>query len=192
MLLAAAAALLRAESQIILYVRLKASPSTVDPALIVDVYGAQIAAKLYNGLVCFNDDLAPVPDLAQSWTVSADGLVYSFRLRKGARFFNSREVTARDFKYSFERVLNPKTRSPRTWVLSRIHGADVFMAGKSATVSGIEVRDPYVLQIRIDKPFAPFIKLLALTTAYVVPQEEVERWGSRLFLSWHGHGPVYS
>ena len=103
-----------------LYVRLKASPTTVDPALIVDVYGAQIAAKLYNGLVCFNDDLAPVPDLAESWTVSADGLVYSFRLRKGVRFFNNREVTARDFKYSFERVLNPQTRSPRTWVLSRI------------------------------------------------------------------------
>ncbi|MCX5898106.1 MAG: ABC transporter substrate-binding protein, partial [Proteobacteria bacterium] len=140
--------------------RLKASPTTVDPALIVDVYGAQIAAKLYNGLVCFNDDLAPAPDIAQSWSVSSDGLVYLFKLRKGVRFFNGREVTARDFRYSFERVLNPKTRSPRTWVLSRIHGAGSFMAGKSATVAGIEVIDPYVLKIELEKPFAPFIKLL--------------------------------
>ncbi len=169
-----------------LYVRLKVSPSTVDPALIVDVYGAQIAAKLYNGLVCFNDDLAPVPDIAESWTVSADGQVYSFRLKKGVRFFSGREVTAPDFKYSFERVLNPKTRSPRTWVLSRIQGADSFMSGEAAAVSGIEVRDPYLLQIRIDKPFAPFIKLLGLTTAYVVPQEEVERWGRDF--SFHGTG----
>ena len=169
-----------------LYVRLKASPTTVDPALIVDVYGAQIAAKLYNGLVCFNADLAPAPDIAQSWSVSSDGLVYLFRLRKGVRFFNGREVTARDFRYSFERVLNPKTRSPRTWVLSRIHGAGSFMAGKSATVAGIEVIDPYVLKIELEKPFAPFIKLLGLTTAYVVPQEEVERWGADF--SFHGTG----
>ena len=145
---AAAAALAPRRIPDYLYVRLKASPTTVDPALIVDVYGAQIAAKLYNGLVCFNDDLAPVPDLAESWTVSADGLVYSFRLRKGVRFFNGREVTARDFKYSFERVLNPQTRSPRTWVLSRIHGADSLWRGKSAAVSGIEVIDPYLLKIR--------------------------------------------
>jgi len=169
-----------------LYVRFKVSPTTVDPALIVDVYGAQIAAKLYNGLVCFNDDLAPAPDIAESWTVSADGLVYSFRLKKGVLFFNGREVLARDFKYSFERVLNPKTRSPRIWVLSRIQGADSFMSGKAAAVSGIEVIDPYLLQIRLEKPFAPFIKLLALTTASVVPQEEVERWGRDF--SFHGSG----
>ena len=169
-----------------LYVRLKASPTTVDPALIVDVYGAQIAAKLYNGLVCFSDDLAPMPDLAESWTVSSDGLVYLFRLKKNVLFFNGREVTARDFKYSFERVLNPETRSPRTWVLSRILGAGAFMSGKASAVSGIEVLDSHVLKIRLEKPFAPFIKLLGLTAACVVPQEEVERW--RKDFSFHGTG----
>jgi ABC-type transport system substrate-binding protein len=169
-----------------LYVRLKVSPTTIDPALIVDVYGAQIAAKLYNGLVCFNDDLAPIPDLAESWTVSPDGREYIFRLKKGVLFFNGREVTARDFKYSFERVLNPKTRSPRTWVLSRIQGADAFISGQATAVSGIEVLGPYELKVQLEKPFAPFIKLLGLTTAYVVPQEEVARWGREF--SFHGSG----
>jgi peptide/nickel transport system substrate-binding protein/oligopeptide transport system substrate-binding protein len=158
----------------------------LDPALIVDVYGAQIAAKLYNGLICFAEDLTPVPDIAESWTVSSDGLTYRFKIKRGVRFFNGREVTATDFKYSFERVLNPKTRSPRTWVLSRIAGAKDFMNGRSPEVTGIKVLHQFQLEIQLASPFAPFINLLGLTTAYVIPREEVERWGADF--SFHGNG----
>jgi peptide/nickel transport system substrate-binding protein/oligopeptide transport system substrate-binding protein len=172
-----------------LYVRLKSNPTTLDPALIVDVYGAQIAAKLYNGLICFGDDLTPIPDIAAAWSVSSDGLTYFFRLKKGVRFFNGREVTAEDFKYSFERVLNPKTRSPRTWVFSRIAGAKDFMREKSSHVRGIRVRDPYLLEIQLASPFAPFINLLGLTTAYVVASEEVEKWGADYAFHGSGTGP---
>ena len=172
-----------------LYVRLKRNPTTLDPALIVDLDGARIAAKLFSGLVRFDDSLAAAPDLAESWAVSPDSRTYTFRLRQGSRFFNGRELLADDVAYSFERVLNPQTRSPRTWVLSRIKGAQQFMRGDAAHLAGITVAGSYEISITLDEPFAPFLSLLGLTTAYVVPREEVERRGADFGFYASGSGP---
>lgn len=169
-----------------LYVRLKRNPPTLDPALIVDLDGARIAAKIYSGLVTFNEHLSPTPDIAESWDIAPDGLIYTFKLKQGCTFFNGRKLTASDIVYSFERVLNPRTRSPRTWVLSRIAGAQQYMAGTSNHVSGLKVKGPYELEITLDAPFAPFISFLGLTTAYIVPREEVEKWGNDY--GFHGSG----
>lgn len=169
-----------------LYVRLKKNPSTLDPALIVDLDGARIAAKLYSGLVAFDDRLTPVPDLAASWTVSPDGRVFTFQLRQGLRFHNGREVTVEDIIYSFERVLNPATRSPRTWVLERISGSRQFMAGTAPHIAGLRKKAPRELSITLDEPFGPFLSFLGLTTASIVPREEVEKWG--LDYGFHGSG----
>jgi len=172
-----------------IYVRLKKNPNTLDPARIVDLDSARIAAKIFNGLVSFDEQLQPTGDLARSWTLSADGRTYQFFLRNDARFFNGRIVTARDVVFSFERVLAPQTRSPRTWVLSRIRGADAFMQGRSAGVSGLRVLGPHRLEIELAEPFAPFLSMLGLTTAYVVPREEVERLGIDFGLQATGSGP---
>jgi len=170
----------------VLYIRLNNNPTTIDPALIVDVTGATIAAKIFNGLVKFDRQLNIKPDIADKWTISDDGTTYTFYLHRGVAFSNGREVTAYDFKYSFERVLNPATRSPRVWVLDRIAGAREFIKRKTTDVSGIKVKDKYTLEIHLEQPFAPFLSLLTLTTAYVVPREEVEKWGPDF--SFHGLG----
>ena len=172
-----------------LYLRLNTNPTTLDPALIVDVAGASIAAKIFNGLVKFDRELTLKPDLAEKWKVSADGKTYTFFLHPGVRFSNGREVTAFDFKYSFERVLTPATRSPRTWVLDRIEGARDFMEGKNKEVQGITVKDAYTLQITLEKPFGPFLSLLSLTTASVVPREEVKKWRTDFSFNVVGTGP---
>ena len=90
-----------------IYVRLKKNPNTLDPARIVDLDSARVAAKLFNALVGFDDQLQPIGDLARSWTLSSDGRIYRFILRDDAIFFNGRPVTAHDVVYSFERVLAP-------------------------------------------------------------------------------------
>ncbi len=172
-----------------LYIRLKKNPTTLDPAKIVDLDSARIAAKLFNGLVCFDNSLSVVPDIAASWRVSDDGLTYHFNLKKGVRFFNGREVTASDFAFSFRRVLDPATRSPRTWVLSRIKGAVQFMTGEHNEVAGIRVKGPYELEITLEEPFAPFISFLGLTAAYVVAREEVQRWQEDFGFHSSGTGP---
>ena len=114
-----------------IHVRLKKNPNTLDPARIVDLDSARIAAKIFSALIGFDEQLQPIGDLARSWTLSADGRTYLFTLRDDAFFSNGRAVTAEDVIFSFERVLAPQTRSPRTWVLSRIQGADAFMQGRS-------------------------------------------------------------
>jgi peptide/nickel transport system substrate-binding protein/oligopeptide transport system substrate-binding protein len=172
-----------------LHLRLSTNPTTLDPALITDVMGGGIAAKIFNGLIRFDEKLNIVPDIAGSWTVSRDGRIYTFRLRKGVRFSNGRVVTSRDFRYSFERVLTPKTRAPLTWVLDKIEGADEFIAGKAARVSGISTPDDHTLILSLKRPFGPFLSLLAMTTAYVVPHEEVERLSQDFGTHPVGTGP---
>ena len=170
-----------------LHLRLNTDPSTLDPALITDVTGGNIAAKVFNGLVRFDLQLNIVPDIARSWHLSPDQRTYTFRLRKDVTFSNGRAVTARDFQYSFERVLDPHTRAPLTWVLDRIAGAQDVIIGRAKHASGITVIDDHTLSIRLERPFGPFLSLLGMTTAYVVPREEVERLQEDF-----GSGPVGS
>jgi oligopeptide transport system substrate-binding protein len=172
-----------------LYLRLSANPTTLDPALITDVMGGLLAAKIFNGLVRFNDNLDIVPDIAESWRLSKDHRTYTFRLKKGFIFSNGRAVAASDFQYSFERVLNPKTRAPIPWVLDRIVGAKAVMAGTAVHASGIRVIDDHTLAITLERPFGPFLSLLGMTTAYAVPREEVAKLGVEFGNHPVGTGP---
>jgi peptide/nickel transport system substrate-binding protein/oligopeptide transport system substrate-binding protein len=172
-----------------LYLRLSTNPTSLDPALIVDVTGGGIGAKLFNGLVRLDADLKIIPDIARKWDISEDGEKYTFYLKKGIRFSNGREVSASDFKYSFERLLSPHTRSPNTWVLDRIKGADDFMAGRTDSISGIRIIDEETIEIVLEGPFSPFLSLLTMTAAYVVPREDVEKWGADFSTHPSGTGP---
>lgn len=171
------------------YYRLSAAPSTLDPALIVDVTGGSISAKLFNGLVRLDDKLEIIPDIAETWRISSDGLLYEFKLKNGIKFSNNKEVRAYDFKYSFKRVLDPKTRSPNTWIFEKIAGAREFMEGKAEDVYGIKILDDRTFTVRLKKPFAPFLYMLTMTAAYVVPEEEVKNLGPDFSTHPVGTGP---
>lgn len=172
-----------------IYYRLNANPSTLDPALIVDVTGGLIAAKLFNGLVRLDRDMRIRRDIAEKWSISKDGLTYTFTLRQGVKFLNNRAVTTNDFRYSFKRVLDPHTRSPNTWVFEKIAGARDFMEGRAKDVSGLRVLNDHTLEIRLEKPFSPFLYLLTMSAAYVVPEEEVTKWGQDFSSHPAGTGP---
>ncbi len=168
---------------------MSADPTTLDPARIVDVAGGSLAAKLFNGLVKIGDNFSIRPDIAEKWTISSDGRVYTFSLKRGVAFSNNRLVRAADFKYSFERVLAPSTKSPNTWVFEKIQGADDFMAGRTADVAGIRAIGDFTLSIRLKQPFSPFLSLMTMTAAYVVPSEEVDRLGADFSRNPVGTGP---
>jgi peptide/nickel transport system substrate-binding protein/oligopeptide transport system substrate-binding protein len=172
-----------------LYLRLSSNPTTLDPALIVDVTGGGIGAKIFNGLVRLDEKLSIVPDIAERWEISKDGKTYTFYLKENVRFSNGREVTAHDFKYSFERLLTPGTRSPNTWVLEKIKGARDFIQGKTKGIVGIKVKDKLTLEITLEESFAPFLSLLCMPAAYVVPKEDVKKWGVDFSTHPSGTGP---
>jgi len=172
-----------------MYMRLASDPSTLDPAYIVDVAGGSIAAKLYNGLVGFDENAKIIPDIAESFTLSSDGRTYTFHLRQGVKFINGRTVTASDFKYSYERIMDSETNSPRTWLFDWVAGATAYVEGGEDEVSGFRALDEHTFQIELVKPFGPFLGLLAMPGAYVVPREEVERLGEGFSDHPVGTGP---
>lgn len=172
-----------------LYLRLSTNPTTLDPALITDVMGGGIAAKLFNGLVRFNENLDIVPDIAESWRISSDHRTYTFNLRNDVFFSNGRKVTAHDFQYSFERVLLPGTKAPMTWVLDRIKGARDVISSRTPHASGIRVINDHTLELTLEKPFGPFLSLLGMSAAYVIPREAVARFGQDFGSNPVGSGP---
>ena len=152
-------------------VPLASEPVTLDPALYTDIYAMNVAANLFDGLVEFDKNLNVVPAIATVWKISRDHRTYTFRLRKGVRFHNGREVKADDFVFSFSRILSPEIQSPVAHLFLDIIGAKAFREGRSKTVAGLSALDPYTLKIELEQPFAPFLSILAMINAKVVPKE---------------------
>ena len=152
---------------------LSAEPISLDPALFSDIYAVQVANNLYDGLVQLDENLNIIPAIAKRWKISRDHRTYTFFLDTGITFHNGREVTADDFIFSFTRILDPALKSPAASYFLSIKGAAAFQAGQSDTVSGLRAPTPNQLEIQLEQPFAPFLSILAMINAKVVPQEAI-------------------
>ena len=153
-------------------------PLTLDPAVSGEVTSHEYVMQLFSGLVRFDDNLKPAPDIAQSWQVSGDGRTYTFYLRHDVRFHDGREVKAEDFKYSWQRACDPVTGSQTAATyLGDIVGVKEVLAGKSKEISGVRVIDDYTLQVTIDAPKSYFLSKLTYPTAFVVDRANVESGG---------------
>jgi oligopeptide transport system substrate-binding protein len=150
------------------------SPESLDPAFSRSYSESELVLQLFDGLLRFSPDLSIAPALAENWQVSPDGKTYTFHLRQGVRFHNGREVVAEDFVYSLTRLLDPRLNSLDGEQYSMIQGAGDFQNGRSSHVGGLTVLNRYTLQIRLEKAYAPFLRILAQQSASVVPKEAVE------------------
>jgi len=152
--------------------------STLDPAIGYDWQNWSMIKALFNGLMDYKAGTYTLePDLAESFTISPDGKIYTFKLRKDVKFHNGRKLTAEDMKYSIERAVNPKTQSPGQGFFWTIKGFDEMVAGKTTELSGMTVVDPYTLRIELSQPDATFLHVMAINFAFAVPKEEVEKYG---------------
>ncbi|HQH73593.1 MAG TPA: ABC transporter substrate-binding protein, partial [bacterium] len=174
------------------------TPRSLDPVRIGDSVSHHIGQQIYDGVLTFDDDLNLQPGVAESYAVSADGLEYTFKIRKGVRFQDDpcfpggqgREVTARDVEYSLTRNLVPANLSTGVWLFDTlVEGAQEFLEGKAGQVSGFQVVDDATFRIRLKKPFAPFPYRMALSYCFVVPREAVEHYGPDFFQHPVGTGP---
>ena len=164
-------------------------PSSLDPARATDIYAYMVVNQIFDGLVQFDNHLNPVPAIAGFWEASLDGLTWTFHLRKGVTFHHGREVTAADVVYSYTRLLDPALQSPAAGLFKHIRGAEAFRAGNATQVEGLRALDRYTLQIVLKEPYAPFLSILAMANAKVVPREEVEKLGEQFGLRPVGSGP---
>ncbi len=152
-------------------------PPVLDPQLASDTTSSAIIHQLFDGLVELDEKLQVVPSIAEKWTISADQRVYTFTLRRGVRFHTGREVKAADFKYSLERAARGKT----PWVVEKIVGAPEMIKGQAKDIRGIRVVNDATIELTLERPFPPFLTLMAHDPAFVVPREEVERLGDKEF-----------
>lgn len=158
--------------------------TTLDPQVGYDWQNWSVIKSIFDGLMDYKPGTTELePDLAESYTVSDDGLTYEFKLRDGVKFHNGRAMTSADVKYSFERAVSPATQSPGGGYFGMIGGYDDLVGGKAATLSGIETPDGKTVIFKLSRPDATFLHLMAINFGFVVPKEEVEKagadWGKR-------------
>lgn len=150
------------------------NPTSLDPAIVQDGDTIDMLQQSYEGLVAWGENNEPVPNLAEKWSISPDGKVYTFTIKKGVKFFNGRELTADDFKFSIERACQKSMNSPTAATyLDDIIGVKDKLAGKATEVSGVKVKDPYTLEITIDGPHAYFLAKLTYPVSFAIAKEAV-------------------
>ncbi|WP_306770251.1 ABC transporter substrate-binding protein [Mycobacterium sp. KBS0706] len=153
--------------------------TTLDPAIGYDWQNWSMIKSLFDGLMDYKPGTTDlVPNLAESFEVSADGLTYTFKLRHGIKFHNGRELKAADVKYSLDRVVQPETQSPGAGFFDSIEGFADVSGGKTKELSGITTPDEYTVVFRLIRPDAPFLHKMAINFSHVVPKEEVEKYGA--------------
>ena len=160
---------------------------TLDPIYAKDLPHIWACNQVFNSLVAFDDKMNLVPMVAKSWDISEDGLRYTFHLRNDVQFHEDtcflqpRFVTAEDFVYSFNRVVDKHLNSPGTWIFSAVRHDDDHYA--------FTALDDTTFQIELSKPFPPFLGILSMTYASVVPHEAVEYYGDDFRSHPVGTGP---
>ena len=187
---------------------------TLDPIYAKDLPHIWACNQLFNSLVAFDEKMNLVPMIAKSWDISEDGLCYTFHLRNDVQFHEdtcfyesalrqaqgpsqhdeakavefvetptekSRFVTAEDFVYSFNRVVDKRLNSPGAWIFSSVKQEDDRYA--------FTALDDTTFQIELAKPFPPFLGILSMTYASVVPHEAIEYYGDDFRRHPVGAGP---
>ena len=171
-------------------VRLYRDPPTMDPHLTTDNISGGLVNEIFGGLVTLGLDLKVAPDLAERWDLSEDGRVYTFHLRKDAKFHDGKPVTAEDVRWSLERVADPNTLSPvAEQYLSDIVGVSAKLAGQANSISGLQVVDQHTVRITIDEPKSYFLAKLTYPTAFILDRENVEGDGDTWLQRPNGTGP---
>ncbi len=159
--------------------------TSLDPAFARDLANIWACNQLFDGLVMLDDKLNIVPAIARSWDISEDGRVYTFHLRDDVLFHDheafeggqGRPVNARDFVYSFGRIIDPAVASPGAWVFNNVDPDDIVAVNDSTLV------------ITLQQPFTPFLGLLCMQYCNAVPPEVVKKLGRDFRKDPSGCGP---
>ena len=154
--------------------------TTLDPARVPDLLTFQILAQCFDGLVRYNEKNEIEPALAEKWDISPDGKTYTFHLRHGVTFHDGSPFKASDVKYSWERALNPDTKSPvANNYLEGVLGMNEVHKGTAKELTGVQAVDDYTLKVQIDRPRAYFLGMVAYPTNFIVNRTAIEKNGGK-------------
>jgi oligopeptide transport system substrate-binding protein len=155
----------------VVYVQLSTPVDFIDPAYVQNESEITIAKMIFQGLVRESSTGEVVSCAAERWDVSPDKKTYTFHLKKGIFFHDGKEVTADDFKFSWERVL--RLNAPSAYLFDSIQGAAEVLSGKQKQAVGINAVDNYTLKVTLTIPQDNFISSLTHPAAAVLDRYEV-------------------
>lgn len=151
-----------------LSLQIASEPNKLDPALNSSVDGACLAILAFSGLVTYDAEGQLVPELAESYEMSEDGMTYTFTLRDGLKWSDGEDLNAEDVAYSWNRLANPETGADYAYLTSAI-------ATKEDGTLDIEAsEDGKTFTVNLNAPCAYFLDLCAFPAFYPVPQQNVE------------------
>jgi peptide/nickel transport system substrate-binding protein len=164
---------------------------SLDPAFSSEQFSIWADNQLYNGLVQLNDQLGIEACIAKSWEISSDKKTYTFHLRNDVFFHDhelfkngkGRKVNAKDFVYSFSRILDPELASPGIWIFNNID------TSHANSVKGFRALNDSTFQIFLKNAFSPFPGMLSMQYCSVLPKEIVDYYGDDFGVHPIGTGP---
>lgn len=162
--------------------------TTLDPHKVGYPGETTVMSDLFVGLTTLDEQAKPIPGCAESWTVSADGLTWTFRLRPGLKWSDGSPLVAADFVWSLQRALTPSTAFPFAGRLFPIRNARAVVAGRAAPGTlGVRATDPATVVLELDHP-APYLDEVLATFAMPVPRRLLEARGA----AWSQPGTMVS
>ncbi len=159
---------------------IKDEPASLDPVKAVGLPEIQVIRDLFEGLVNQDEKGKLIPGVATRWQ-SNDNRVWTFTLRDNARWSDGTPVTAEDFVYSWQRLVDPKNTSPFAWfaALAGISNAQAIIDGKQTPDKlGVKAVNKNTLTVQLDKPVPYFPNLAANFALYPVPKTAIDKFGN--------------
>jgi oligopeptide transport system substrate-binding protein len=155
-------------------------PDTLDTQKASTIYENNIISDMFEGLMTMDASAHPIYGAAISHTVSADGLVWTFKLRDNVQWSDGVPVTADDFVFSFQRILDPKTAAQYASLVYPIKNAQAVNEGKLPPDRvGVKALDPKTVEITLEHPTPYLLTLLTHQTCQVVPKHTIEKLGDQ-------------
>ncbi|MBX3568950.1 MAG: peptide ABC transporter substrate-binding protein [Rhizobiaceae bacterium] len=156
-----------------------ADPESLDPHKTSTVYEAHILRDLYDGLVMQDQNAELIPGAAESWTVSDDGLVYTFKLRADGVWSDGSPVTAEDFVYAFRRLEDPATGAEYASMLYVVKNAEEVNTGKIKPEElGVRAVDDKTFEVTLKSPTPYFLEMLTHQSTYPVSKAAIDKLGA--------------
>jgi oligopeptide transport system substrate-binding protein len=154
-------------------------PASLDPHRLSGDWENRIAGDIFEGLVQHDVNAEPVAGQAESWTISADKTVYTFKLRPGITWTDGKPVTAGDFVFAYQRLMDPKKAAKYAYLQYPIKNAEKINKGEIADLNalGAKAIDDATLEITLERPTAYFLSALTHYTAYPLPRHLLEAKG---------------
>lgn len=156
-------------------------PDGIDPGVTNNSFASTFLVNCFEGLVTYDATGTVVPGNAESWDISEDGTVYTFHLRDGLKWSDGTDLTAEDYVYALQRVLNPETAGQYVDIVTAyVKNAKEYYAGEAtAEELGVKAVDPQTLEITLIQPTSFFIDLLTMWVFDPVQKVTIEANGDQ-------------